>query len=1148
MNLRRSLSRQSFLFLASLALVGACGFNSGETARAQEPTALPLVEVIPDAWPSRPRTVGYEYNQKNHHAKPDFIDRRKEGGSLQLPPGIGSRFRVVGVRIHNPAPVPLEVGLRFVSQGKRTRKIEIEIASEAMVLRHFAIREPRDLNLTVELLATDRKVLVTKEVALPKDGHVTASPSEAEAVARELDGEDRQRRALETRSVTISVRDDLSLPVEAHLLLLLEDGMMVYEGKAGPNGTWSGNVIPGTYEVFAFADVPNRTDVDSQTAVIQLPRHLVLKGRLEPTSTELALRPTRTVRVRSEDAEARSMAIRQLWITPQQLAPAFRYAAVQRQINSRARLTSSRAIEGGQFLLLTSADLRLQVGLLSSLGESLSVFLTTAVAGTPPTSRKRATEDYEEERLVFAPAQFGRLVLDPQTGAGPGERGVLRVASLDTPREEFTLTANSLHTAFVPAGNYRCGLYYELQNGQSLTFNPTRVTVRPGELKDLTPRPPFTTTLYYKPKAQDKKVQFWLCVQDSMGRALAALPRAPRSSSLAARFRGWHKKKPQFDETLRTLRWEEQQKRDTIDPGHMNYHLRLPLGDDVLEAFVEPKLLRAFNVEGASGFAPEALSSSMLALLPEVKRALDGCLKYLGLPDGVRQIHMEFDIFLPPGVGGLGGGGRITLDARDLFPITDGTDLLPGAFRHELGHNLGFGHDPYMLIGPSGVDEERFTTFGYRMLHASNFQQTVGYLEGSRHTETEPWAPGEGVFAALRLLHGPDVHRRMFEERRSSEQTLVLHGLSSIERIATLYSLVVDENVAWIFRAHGWPVFDSRVDLGGTAVRFLKKHPRQLNYPTITGFPLQSWWVYGPEDREDGPAWRALQWPGRFTSVDADAAPAEKTRRYLFFRRFAVARDTEVQLLCSADVQLELRVNGTAVGFLDASPQYRQPVHDELMLNQKRPFTVPLYRGENQIEVAVSQPPGSRGFFLEWITPEGKPFPLRLIPDGPPGSASNTKPERLRVRNPIYNGSFELGSKLPVAWVQGATEPRDSLAIALDDKHKAQGNRSLSLKIRAATRGALIQRVVVEPGKKYRLRAALRSENFDGEAYVAFFTGDLHDGQAGQTDPHRLAQSSWRAYEAEWYSGTSRVVYVACYVKGRRGVVGFDALELQEVR
>lgn len=1089
------------------------------------------VTLIPDAWPSRKRTIAYEYNQKNHNAPPSFIDRKKDDRAPEPVAWEGERYRLIGVRMKNNLPDERGVRLRFEAGGKKTKKIPATLEAEQYHTRYFPIREPEDLRVGVEILGKSDEVLYSGVIELPKNGHATRSPSEADGVARELNREDLERRSFATRTARVRVVDDLMLPVEnTRLLLLLEDGLMAYQGRTDADGVWSGEVIPGAYEVYALAEVPDRTDRDASTAVIQLPRLLAIKSRLSADERSLELTPTRTISVAATDVDERPLSLSRTWITPTELAPAFRYALVTREARTSARLDSKRDVAGGRFLLLTSPELALEMAVLAQPWPGHSVFLTQSLPS-----------DAVAGQVVFDPSQLGRLLLDPGTGAGPAQRAVATVAAVGAVREQFQVEARELHTLHVTPGEYRCDLTYQFHSGQYAEFAPLRVPVAAEQVTDLTPRPPFRTTLYYKPKPDQKKVQFWVAVEDSSGRLL----RRVRQGAILT---GEHKGRQALNQQLNHLRWERQQKTDNIDPGHLSYELRMPFGDDVISTRPQAELLRAFNVEGASAFAPAALEDEVMALLPEVKRSVDGSLEFLGLPEGGRQIHMEFDIFLPPGIGGTGGGGRITLDAQVLLPFSHGTDLLPGAFRHELGHCLGFGHDPYMMLAPCGVDEERFSSFGYRMLQAEAFQQTFRYLEGSRHEETTPWAPGRGAFAALRLLYGPDVHVKMLDQRRISEQTLNLHGLSSIERIATLYSLALDRNVAWVFRAHGWPVFDARVDLGGSAVRSQKKHPRQLNYATIDGSPINAWWMFGPNDREEGPGWRAVQWPNRFTSVDADAAPSNDVRRYLFFRRFHVQRDTEAQVLCSSDVQLELRVNGTAIGFLDSSPQFRQPRHDELMLNQKRSFTVPLYKGENQLEVAVVQYPGSKGFFLEWITPDGKPLPMKVINDGPPGVKATGKPQRLAARNPIYNGSFEQGGSFPTAWVEGPTEPPRALQMELIEGGAVHGRRHLRITLARPGRGAVIQRFVTEPGKKYRLQAALRTSRFRGEAYVAFFTDDLHDGQRGKTKPLKLAQSKWQSFEADWFAGTGRVTYVACYVKGTSGQVDFDALELVEVR
>ncbi|MCI0652308.1 MAG: hypothetical protein L0Z55_10540, partial [Planctomycetes bacterium] len=624
-----------------------------------------------------------------------------------------------------------------------------------------------------------------------------------------------------------------------------------------------------------------------------------------------------------------------------------------------------------------------------------------------------------------------------------------------------------------------------------------------------------------------------------------------------------------------------------------------------------------YNAEGSSGDAPACLGDRVLELLPEVKKAIDGCWSVLGLPDGMRRLHMEFVVFMPPGVGGTGGGGRITMEMGVLFPFAAGTDDFPGPFTHELGHNLGFGHDPYMLLAPSGVDEPRFGTFGYRMLHAADFQRTLRYLEGDRGSEKDPWAPGIGVFDGLRLLYGPDVHHKMLTLRRAEEQTLVLHGLSSIERIATLYSLVLDKNVAWVFRAHGWPVFDARVDLGARASLYVKQHPLQLNYARLTGTAVGSWWVLGPvktlalaapppatdggestgaggrggnggsagegtnggssgggnkdkgsgsdttgvgpgagPDAGAGPSangaeaqaatWRRVVWPSAFIRLDEERSPESFAQSYLLFRRIKLPQEVEARLVCASDVQLEVRLNGNAVGFFDASPQYTQPVHDELMLNQKRGFHVKLYAGENFLEVAANQPPGSRGFLLEFLTVEGKALPLAFVDEGPEGEDQEKKVARLKTRNPVLNHSFELGETFATAWVHGPVEPWGGFDVAFDKAEKVAGDRSLRIRLKTAARGGVIQRIVLEPGKRYEMSALMRTENLDGEAFVSFFTGDVHV-QFGKTPPLREPNSPWARYEMSWFPGESRVAYIACYVHGKSGTVWFDQIEMKEI-
>lgn len=1121
------------LVLGVALLLGMAGIGGTAVAADVE------LEVIPDAWPGRPRTLGYEYNQKNHQAPPRFLTPRRARPSFPELPGV--RYRLIGTRLTNSGDEERKVELRFLGL-KKQKPVKLTLPPNQMVQHYYPIREPEGLQFTLELRDRDaRETLAKRVVELPADGTVSRRPATVAGVADELAREDRERRTFATRPVEIVVRDDLQLTVPAaRLLLLAHEGLMVYEGVSDAEGRWSGRVIPGSYDVFAFGEVPDRTDRSGISGIEATPRVLAMSGVLAADATELLLTATLQVELTTADAAERALPLEALWVTPGPLVQAYRYTAVGQAIGARARLQSTRVTQQGKCLILTSPGLPLAVTALSSVGGAQQLLMHGKTSGEAPPSGK------VDLALRFVPSRYGRLVLAPGTGVGPGRWGRAVVDAVGLVGEKVTFEGEGLQTLYVPAGEYRCAVDHRLEDGTATQWTPLRVKVAATQVVDLTPRLPCKSTLYYKPKPDEKKMQFWLSVTERSGRTLMRPPN--RTGTL----RGIHKGRAHTDRKLRTFRWEEQQKTDSIDPAQVEYRLDMSIGGDTLALPVVGELPRVFNVEGASGSAPAAMEPQMLALLPEVKRAVDGSVRTLDLPEGGRHIHMEFDIFMPPGVGGLGGGGRITLDVQQLLPFTAPTDLLPGAFRHELGHNLGFGHDPYMLLAPTGVDEERFGTFGYRLLHAADFQRVFAYLDGVRHEEKQPWGPSEGVFSALRLLFGPDVHKKMLVERRISEQTLNLQQLSSIERIATLYSLALDRNIAWLFRAHGWPVFDERVTQGGRAVRFLKKHPKQLNLTRIDGFPLRNWWVFGPEDTEDGRGWRARQWPSSFIDVEGSARASAQERRYLFFTRIISPVEQDARLVMASDVQLEVRVDGLAVGSFDASPQYAQPRHDELMLNQKRAFPVLLSKGENIVEVAVVQPPGSRGFLAEWINPDGEALELAYRQEGPPGeSAKKFRP--LRPRDPIRNGSFDQffgadGAEFPVAWIEGATEPRQALAISLDDTLKVHGKRSLQLTLRRDGRGGLIQRIAVEPGKKYRLSAALATRGLDGEAFIGFFTDDVHTGVRGKTEPLRAPNSGWKPFEVDWFSGTSRVVYLVCYLKGKAGTVWFDGLQLEVAR
>ncbi len=1082
------------------------------------------VELLGTTWPSRPRLRGYEFNQKNHQATPEFVDR---GGLMRSNPATGKRYRVVGLRFRNSDPAP--VRLRYRSDRlDRGETHTIEVPAHGFATRYYAVRvdAEKEYDLKIDRRDPDASVL-ERSLHLGPAARETRDGREAQSVATELTREDAVRRELAPRDVVIRIRDDFDGPVPlARVLLLRDEGLMVYEGETDDAGHWHGPVLPGSYRVFAFRTIPPTKRRDNQTEAIPRPRILMLSGRLDAAAVDLSLAPTKTIEGVVQDVDGGVIPMRRLWVTPKELAQSYRYATVAARVASRARAVYTGAAETSGFLVLTNGS-PFTVSVHGELDPTHSVLLRQDVLDQPDTVR-----------VVFDPALSGRAVFDPPSGPGSGQRGRVDVLAAEGVREQITVDTDELHTFFLPPAGYRVSTRYLTKKKSVVELLPYRMALAAGQVYDLTPRAPFTPSVHYE--RLGKKVQFWLAVTDSVGRVLARPPGPVRRFSKNARG---------VETTdITNPRWELAAGSEQVDLKTMFAAIELEFDGKTVRGTPKVQPFERRTVKGATGQAPAPLADRLAELLPEVARAVVGSTRFLNLPPSPRSQHMNFDVLLPPGVGGTGGGTTITLDIAALFPFATGSDVFPGAFRHELGHCLGFGHDPYMLLAPTGIDEERFGSFGYRMLHAGSFQRALSYLHRNRHEIREPWQPNDGVFAVLRMLYGEDVHRKMFQERKVAEKTLTLNGLSSIERIATLYSLGLERNVAWVFRAMGWPVTDAAVEMGANSVHFARKHPPQLNYAKVHGTPLLAWWVYGPVQSldDESTGWRRVEWPSRFVRLDEDRDPPSGVQRYLLYRTVSSPKDIDARILCASDVQLEIRVNGVTVANADASPQYSQPLHDEAMLDQKRPYAVTLYKGENVIEVAVNQPPGARGFLLEFIKPDGSALPLALGADGPPGQTLNDEITRLRLGDSVLNGGFDIADGRSTGWIRGPID--GSMRFDVDRETFVSGPASLRARIDGSTRGGFIQRVVVEPEKSYLLSAALRSRGLKGKAYVSLFTQDVH-GRLVRTESLDAKDApgqvrDWRRVEAKWSPGPRRVVYVACYVEATAGTVWFDNVSL----
>ena len=295
-----------------------------------------------------------------------------------------------------------------------------------------------------------------------------------------------------------------------------------------------------------------------------------------------------------------------------------------------------------------------------------------------------------------------------------------------------------------------------------------------------------------------------------------------------------------------------------------------------------------------------------------------------------------------------------------------------------------------------------------------------------------------------------------------------------------------------------------------------------------------------------GVSWRPVAWPGQFIFLDEDRPASDGTKEYLLFRGFRSPRSIHAYLLSASDVELQIALNGSIVKTFNAAPQRSQTRHDEFILNRTQLVPVPVYKGDNYLEVAVRQPPGTKGFLVGFVSSKGKPLALKLSDDSPPGEDDvDDEIVSLRHRDPVYNGSFETGGDPPTAWVRGANE--GDLRVAIEGRTAAKGSRSVRLELRGAGRGGLIQRLVVEPNTEYRLTAALRAQRLQGEAYVSLFRGDIHN-KLVNTNPITKGTVGWDRLDLTWVSRKTRTVYVACYVKGTRGTVWFDEVHMSKKR
>jgi hypothetical protein len=1156
-------------FLALLALALLVAFPApaalaGETSvtDAPPPNGVSL-ELIPDAWPALPRVNGYEYNQKNHHDAPSFEgpggssgDAGGEGGGA---PAAAARqakrrlYRVVGVVIRCGEACPsVEAKLVNKTKGSKGDPVKVKLAPRAELIRFFAVRDDATRPLRFELLPPqgDQPLATLEKVAT--GGRTTANPYDARFVARELDNEQRVREGYPSHAVIVRVLSDVEKPIPRARLTLLHDQFGLLEsGWTDDSGYWRGRLLAGAWTAIAFG--APQEDPSGQT-VLRTPRAVYLiKGFNAAHGASVEMKADQIAKVRAVDAEGKTVALEKLTITPNKIAEAIRFADVHDRCADMFSFTLEGNVLAGSLDLLTNKGAAYDLTGTVRPGDGIIGFLHAAAFGGEG-----------DLPLVFAPSKMARYVFDPPTGFGGGREIRARLTLLEAERQVLSVEARDLVTIYAPPGAMRLDMTYETRNGDRLAFVPRKIEGKAGVLVDCTPRPPFNLGIFAK---VSRGIQIFVAITDGTGQIVQGL--GSKDSGIKA-FK--QSGEPLFELPLTSMAFMFPTGLEKIDLKDVVLEARVRIGNEALKGRPQIEMVRRFPGHGTSAVVPRVLEANADAFLKMVAKSCEGEKRYLGGPPG--PVWMDFEIFLPPGVGGMGGGGMIQLEINDLLTFVHETDRLPYAYCHELGHNVGFGHDPYMLMAPAGVEEGMYGALGFRMKNGAALQGLFRYLDGRRHEDKGTWTLGADVFNGLRLLYGPEVHRKMFEARNAYENALKVGGLSSIERIATLYTLAMNENVAWVFRAYGWPVMDFRVSWGRSIALTRAEGMKPLNADVAQITSIRRWWVANPEaplasdagdgdekgagvggaggvgnvaaEPSDDPRWTPVTWPTDFIALDQNGPPPTDARQHRLFARVVVPQTSIAYLVATSDVALDVRLNGHSVARLDASPQLQQPVHDELMLDKKRAFPVLMLGGENIVEIDALQVLGSKGFILGFCMTDGRdarPLPLKLRLEGPdPGEEVDEK--KLKPMGPVSNSGFEDGGAWPAGWIPGPGEPGGAVVPTLDGENTGGGAKSLRMTVLKAGTGAVMQRVVVEPGAVYAVRAKIRSDKeFDGDAYVKFFVGDANT-QLTRTEPMKQIGPRWLELQGKFAAQKRRVVYVCVYVKATKGVVWLDDIQM----
>lgn len=1077
-------------------------------ARQDAPADVDLT-AIGDAWPKAPRAAAQKFGMNTRDVIPtEAIRGEDDGMESETVPGIVTirkQCRLIGVKIVNRRATALEGTLTCLEV--KSIKEDVKVLPNDTGRWYFAIHDRTDRDsISFELRNGKGEVVARGESALDPKAKM-GLPAEAGLILNELRDEQKVRAKYDRVVATVEAVDEDGKPLKGAALTFVQPKIgMIVEGTTDERGAWAGPLLAGEWQCFARATVEPPVVATGGTAVSQNAKLYFLGATFKPGALRLA-----------PDQKAPIMpAGSQVAISPSAYTEFLRFETTYARVGSAFILRANPGVKTQPVWLHSTSNLLFDLQVLTEDG----VLATSKVAG---------------KETIALGVSGATLKFDPAAFPHGAESFDVSITFPDLVREAYGLQVTKAREFAIPAGQARVQLTATLKGGGSARFAPYLATAAPGKPCDLTPG-----ALTVTPHFQDLRgLMVWMAFEDAQGKVVLDF------DNVRGKINATVGTQKLFERNVDSLRVHIPQGVDKINLADITYDIHATVGGKPVEFSGKAKPRKTFADGPTSVEVPQNLEEKARSMLPMIRKTLAGGQKYLAIPK--MDLKVAFQIRLPPDVGGLGGGGLIQLDLGEMLVYAHETDRLPGAYTHELGHCFGYGHDPYMTMAPCGVDEGLYGTAGYLLMNGRGLARFLGYLD--RDGDPREWQPSGDAYAAVRMIYGPDAHNRLFELRKKFETRLNNAGISMAEQQAAYYSVAARENVAWIFRAYGWPIFDYRVQYAKAMIENQSLAAREQLPTKIDGSWLTTWWVRGPMPVTGGSVdpidWKIHKWDGRFLRL-ADETDFLKNVAYHFYLTVQSLEEKVCLLSIGADCQVSFYVNGKRVSRVAAAPQFANPVHDGYTMERGNSTIVPivLQRGDNVMEMVVVKTAGSKGIFVELANDQGRPMKSlgTMIDEGPEELKTAEKVNHKTIA-PVFNGSFESGLD---AWIHGATDGDGKLALAIDEKGAQEGKKSLKLTASGPLTGGAIQRIVVEEDATYEFVGYIRTEGFKAKvdkAYVGLFLGEPYGGTVVQTEA--IEQDvGWKKVKFTW-KADRREVYVGCVLKGGAGAtVWFDGLTL----